>query len=56
MSVTVIVLVIIGLVALLIFLIIANNRDKKKLEKSLNEPDLKSELRDRRDQEEKDPN
>ena len=56
MIVTVIVLVIIGLVALLIFLIIANNRDKKKLEKSLNEPDLKTELRDRKNRDEKDPN
>lgn len=56
MSVATILFIIIGLIALLIFLVIANNRDKKNLEKTLNEPDKKKELFDRNDNEESDPN
>lgn len=54
MSATVIIFVIVGLTALLIFLVIANNKDKKDLEQTLNETDMRNDVSKHRNADEQD--
>jgi hypothetical protein len=51
MSVITIISGIIGMTALLVFLYITNEKDKKELEQTLNHPDLSGEFRNRKDDE-----